>query len=887
MRTDCFSLCVSSLERPKGQVRQPVGLWSPPSAPPQTLLAQVLPDFHLDAPTPSDRSAMKHELAARFEGDLARFFADEAKSEECAKKRAKVTAAAPAAKLIPNRYFLIALDNALQKGLGYGLIRFLPASLPKPLGRSERRELVRLSDEEVVVGSARHRSVIVDRVTGCRIRQEFPRDPREVPPTLHKALDQGSIGWPASMFLDTAVKLRSTSVEDKWHRLHSDLRDALQSCGCWLNICEKTVLYNASTAPWGGHTFYGVLSGAARQYFSERDESCPLFCLLYPDRPWGHVCSANHGKVSSRRNLYLWVSQTLYRASSVAPHRPSCPTKDICHEKGLECIAMGTKDHQKYVFKLLAACPKFHKKGTKVKLGRWQSWFKATADWKGHRNSALLILMYLGLKKKWFSSLRDLPFVGIPSLDDDYGARSGGKHVRCDSPSALATPAPASASQAPPKLTDRSASSAASSSSAGPMPGKAPAVSAAVAPAVSAADPPAPSEHQPRTVKDSNSELRKVRNQCHNTLHFCCLVLANRFTSQITDSIVVTCRAANEFFDLGITECRTRMGSVHFHVRLCQGGFKNIIGQMFKDIHDPASLHAIKLLPVEEAGCAEAAAVEQDSYLCNMMFSLWMATSASMLLSTMTYSHRLPGLFLSLLAPGEDDRRDALQRLHEYHDRLREAEDRSHIDPWVKQFLFALVWPNLSFVQELLTMLFEVSFEELTDEIRTAIRAYGNTFLSSKVDEDAFNRLRAREGAHQAEQLGRLGRWHVAASSQLLTEYDSNAVQVSAEARHATCHRPPGHCFRNVDAGSFSLGADTLSRIGETGVFPQQSPSAAKLSGPAWLAVCALRSDWAKVKQSWQSLLATPGMLLRCLDEENSGSHCLDGRGAHHNCRRV
>ena len=44
------------------------------------------------------------------------------------------------------------------------------------------------------------------------------------------------------------------------------------------------------------------------------------------------------------------------------------------------------------------------------------------------------------------------------------------------------------------------------------------------------------------------------------------------------------------------------------------------------------------------------------------------------------------------------------------------------------------------------------------------------SFLSTKIDEDIFNRLRVRERCQSAEQIGRLQGLHVVATSSLLSD---------------------------------------------------------------------------------------------------------------------
>lgn len=217
---------------------------------------------------------------------VIRFLGDEAKQSELGKKRKRAQKAGVGSEsaLLPNRYLVLALDNSLRNGTVVGLSKFSPTDRPVSLCSDEDREIMEVPPSERVEGVSDRRSMIVDAVTRVVKRPEIPRQPgRITSPTLHKTLDQGSIGWPAAVWTDFCLQLRGTSTEDKWHRWHNDMKDALVASGCWLTICEKTVVYNVATAPWGGHAFHGVVSGAARQYFAERDEKCPLFQMMYKD----------------------------------------------------------------------------------------------------------------------------------------------------------------------------------------------------------------------------------------------------------------------------------------------------------------------------------------------------------------------------------------------------------------------------------------------------------------------------------------------------------------------------------------------------------------------------------------------------------------------------
>eukprot|EP00971_Amphidinium_carterae_P142720 2827188-Amphidinium_carterae.1 len=73
----------------------------------------------------------------------------------------------------------------------------------------------------------------------------------ELLPALHKAQDQGAIGWLAGGFLDSYLGVRGATFEDEAHRYHgNDLRNALKRAGMWICVLERAHVYNCRTAPW-------------------------------------------------------------------------------------------------------------------------------------------------------------------------------------------------------------------------------------------------------------------------------------------------------------------------------------------------------------------------------------------------------------------------------------------------------------------------------------------------------------------------------------------------------------------------------------------------------------------------------------------------------------
>ena len=181
-----------------------------------------------------------------------------------------------------NRDFLIKLDNAMLRCLGYGLLAFLPPRRPRPLLPGERRYLVNYQgpgDEH-----ARPR-VCVDHGDGRR-SFEVPivkMDGVRVYPIVHFALDQGSIGLPGTLFLQSALGLRCAMVWDCFHRLQNDLELAQADAGLLVLKLEMLQVTKLRVGPWGKQSNLFILRGAAREIFATTTNENLIFQTLFDD----------------------------------------------------------------------------------------------------------------------------------------------------------------------------------------------------------------------------------------------------------------------------------------------------------------------------------------------------------------------------------------------------------------------------------------------------------------------------------------------------------------------------------------------------------------------------------------------------------------------------
>ena len=129
-------------------------------------------------------------------------------------------------------------------------------------------------------------------------------------------------------------------------------------------MLERTIVYNAPSAPYESHSFWQMLSEAAEDYYSSHTWKCQLYAALYN------------------------------QLAKQFKERP---------------IDIGSAESMRRVFDKTKTCPFFSHRPKKVKLGRWNNFFEVNAMWAGWTYSVLLIILYMGVKRCWWDALGTVP----------------------------------------------------------------------------------------------------------------------------------------------------------------------------------------------------------------------------------------------------------------------------------------------------------------------------------------------------------------------------------------------------------------------------------------------------------------------------------------------
>lgn len=715
--------------------------------------------------------------------------------------------------LVANKFFLLSFDKSLRKSIGHGLDYFTEDSERFELGPHERFAVVDVPEGERVDGTAPRRAVARDSRGDAKdrvlVRRRFV-DGRLVRPSLHKAQDQGAIGWVASLFCDNFLGVRSTTTPDPYHRHYgNDIKSGLITSGAWVIVCEHTLLFNVRTAPWqaGGH--FNLLSEAAATYFTTRSPSCPLFLMMY---------------------------------------------EHICNERNEAVVDRGTPAHFQKVWNDIKGLEVFRKKGTRVKLGRWGSWFRACRSWDGMRNGCLLVLLYMGVLRGWWRDLADMPLKGLGVAD-----RSECDPVDGQAPGEAAS----SAGGAAPAANNSSASSSSSSSAVAAPP--APAAGAgqtarAKTAGVISTVPRAGLERL--SVKDSNAEVKKLRLAAKHHLALCGQVLGNDFSVAISKIVLEVCQPIVSWIDLMKTACATPWGSEEWHIDFAKGSMLKPFQESWSVFSNAALLEQCGFLRKIDWKHYSEEEVAGDNKLSEVLFEVHAGVIVQCYLSSLFWVSRYPGAFVALLDADKKAQRQHLDLTRNDFQLLLKLMEASRNSSFAKALLADLQWPSQRWCMEVFYMLAELGDgDDLTEELVQMLRGYSRSWLNSLIDEDAFNLLRNNSSNQAAGVMGRACRWGNLALSDLVQKHGRTPVQVTAVARTQGKGRIASESFVAKSAKEFSLG-DGLLQMMTDGVWPHPSPSTDKLVGAAWKAWRLVDGDLEKMSKCWLALLATPGTLL-------------------------
>ena len=181
-------------------------------------------------------------------------------------------------------------------------------------------------------------------------------------------MDEGSIGFASPWYLQYHLDMRVVFARDPFHREWNDVRGALAASSLWWVILLTTNAFNLTYGPWEGAAWFEKLKLGAAEYCGLERATNPLFSAMYPS---------------------------------------------ICRDKGVE--NRGTAGHKEQMLEAMGSSEAWSRKGPRVTLRRWFSWFAAFSFHDRVWHERLLAILAIGLQLGTYRNFRECPFWGGPA----------------------------------------------------------------------------------------------------------------------------------------------------------------------------------------------------------------------------------------------------------------------------------------------------------------------------------------------------------------------------------------------------------------------------------------------------------------------------------------
>lgn len=477
----------------------------------------------------------------------------------------------------------------------------------------------------------------------------------------------------------------------------------------------------------------------------------------------------------------------------------------ICREDLDFDVNFASADHIAKVWHRVADCHWFHSTGAKCRMGRWYSLFTCARERGHHDAKLLLILVYLGCRHKWWASVWDSPLCRSKAPEAQREAQA---------------PAPAAAAAEPTSLEKK------------------------------------------QTVKSSNDQVRELRKDCRNTLELVCNILANEKNCRLFRCVQYAIQPMQASFLSWESQVKTKRGSLAFHMDLARGVSDQIVSTMLGRLQDSQEALHLGFDPHRDGGSRSVD--EDDLLVAQKLFDVTIALGGQRLLGSSWYSSNLPGLFVLLLSPSDQEVQETLKVLSQIWQLLNDAERLSAADVWLAGTLQTLIWPGLTWVREMLILLSECEFKAVPYEVRSEVLALFTSLLTTLPVEEAMGVLSSRQDSNPGKKCQGKTRWHALLTSGLTSKHDMVPPPVTPAVHAMAGSSLPSTLF-SADVQDFSMGMDTLRSISDDKSWP--SPSAATWNaGSSFVrAMLALKGEWHLLRNAWLSLLLQPGHVVTAI----------------------
>eukprot|EP00971_Amphidinium_carterae_P043356 853390-Amphidinium_carterae.1 len=563
-------------------------------------------------------------------------------------------------------------------------------------------------------------------------------------------------------------------MADPLHQDWNGLKKAAVDAGMWLPLLERCVVANLPSGPFQGHAFHQVIRSSASHFFQTSDESNPLFQHMFP-------------KLASDFDLHA--------------------------------LDQGSAEHQKAVWERCKLCDFLHKKGARVRMGRWYALFHAIAESKGEMTCLLMVLIYVGLKEGYWKALTDSPlFKTTAGISKGKGK---GKNME-NATHMIAQP------------TDDAVATGVGGSSTDVM---------------------------PRTVRESNEEVKKLRARGKSTLHFSALLLGQHKHMRLVEAASYLAEPFRRTFGLWETMLKTQMGSMQLHFDWALlVGVKECC-EAIALLNGGAAFHRLSFHTTVEVEGEDL--MNEDEEIALSMVEFLVGLLEMRMTTALQYHIGVPGMLVCLLHTDGDIVRHTLKTCQQLWDVLASSEKKAATDNFARLILKSLMWPQWIWAREVFIQLSEAKFLAVPLVVDAALKHLFHGVLSTQITEEAHNVLREAATKSPSGALGAERRWSALQQSALLEEYDyPKRPPMPPHVVASMASSLPKSCFE-PKRDFFSQGVEHLRTMTSDPSWQSVSPEGWNLIPFFHLACISLQGDWQKLHGLWRSLLLDTCVCIR------------------------
>jgi hypothetical protein len=461
-------------------------------------------------------------------------------------------------------------------------------------------------------------------------------------------------------------------------------------------------------------------------------------------------------------------------------------------------------------------------RGATAKVSRWFAWEArggSMLDQKtGGLHALLMVLIYIGWKRKWWSSYKDCPLACL-SLDDEAIPIDDGAGLEEDIGSGDSDNGEPEAGLIP---------------EAGPSSSRI-------------------------SMAKGREQVNQKRRLCANAMAFAAKLLAQPLGMRLFKALIAMPKPLHARMAKELEMLKTRRGTLTLHLGLQQGEHTLALHELLDTILSPGF--------AEQLGFPKARGSDhlqkEDAMVAGTCWRLAFNVVGSFAITQATYTHQLPLALFGLLNPAEGVVTDTLAWLSSVWACLLKLELEGLHDNAAVAFVINLRFPLEQFSRSILVMLAEVEFKEVPCLVVEELTDFANGLHSTLLVENMFREARKLERKSLSGMVGNMHLWHEISHTQLLADFDRPCITVTASSKLAAAANVPRSTF-HADVNHCSMDVNEMGSIHDTGkkvTWPTLSPPEVKKAAIRLQCAVFHGGDMAKIEKSWLSLLQVPGSI--------------------------